>query len=65
VPSHLVEGLADTRAHQGLGQSVTYKAVVALFEVIGNALVKFVERAHHEPVNGASRPQYQLAQATG
>jgi len=65
VPIHLVEGLADTRAHQGLGQSVTYQAVVSLFEVIGKALMKFAESSRHDSFSAATRPQYQLAQATG
>lgn len=42
VPHQLIEGLSSTIAHQGLGQSVAYEPVRALFETLGRALAAFV-----------------------
>lgn len=41
VPEHLIAGMSAVQAHQGLGQSVAYPVVSAIFERVGKALVGF------------------------
>lgn len=38
VPEHLIDGLAETTAHEMLGQGVVYEPFRALFQYIGNVL---------------------------
>jgi DNA (cytosine-5)-methyltransferase 1 len=61
VPLHLVTGLNKTDGHKLLGQGVAYRPVRALFERIGQCLMKWKEAGTNESIQDIG---YSLSQAT-
>jgi DNA (cytosine-5)-methyltransferase 1 len=64
VPSHLVAGLTKTDGHILLGQGVAYKPVLALFERIGQEIVRW-SQALGQSITTPHQPAYRLGVATG
>lgn len=62
VPEHLIDDMAQGRAHQLLGQSVLYALVKALFRRLGQSLKVWESELHQ---GQCSTPVYNLARATG
>lgn len=44
IPGALVEGLSATTAHEVLGQSIVFSAFIAVGELLGRAIHKWIER---------------------
>jgi len=41
IPEHFVDGISDTLAHEGCGQSISYKHGLGCGHLVGKAIVKF------------------------
>lgn len=50
APEHLIAGMSAVQAHEGLGQSVAYPVVSAIFERVGKAMADFARSNGTGPV---------------
>ncbi|RTL26814.1 MAG: DNA cytosine methyltransferase [Burkholderiales bacterium] len=62
IPASLIAGMSSVQAHQGLGQSISYPVVSAIFELLGRSLSAL--RQQDVEVKQAASPSYNLV-ATG
>lgn len=63
-PLNLIEGMSEVKAHEGLGQSVSYAVVEELFNVVGQSLLHFVAKAK-EKMTPSRAQAYNLKTVTG
>lgn len=54
IPEHFVDDISDTLAHEGLGQSVSYKHSLGCGILIGNAIIDFAKESKVIPLEVAT-----------
>ena len=51
IPEHFVDDISDTLAHEGCGQSVSYKHALGCGVLIGNAIKAFANAGNLAPIS--------------